>query len=231
MNRRRAFTLVELLVVIAVIAILASILFPVFAQAREAARSNTCAANLRQLGIALQLYGRDHDGRYPPQDPGLPALVLPYVNDISIFRCPSDAAPASTLRALNAEPPLAPNGPRYPGLIRVPAGFGYTSYQYRGGMTVRDRGDTPVAADWAFRHSGAAEVLYLSGRVERIRRASWKPIAPEPPPLPASLGTSGRGSRVAAERNATPFMDQLPLPPNRSGYPGGLSGGIPGAGP
>lgn len=208
MKRRAAFTLVELMVVIAVIAILAAILFPVFAQAREAARSNTCASNLRQLGIALQLYGRDHDGRYPPQNSGLPTLVLPYVNDLTIFRCPSDTHSGSN-RTLTAEPPLAPNGPRYPGLIRVPSGFGYTSYQYRGGMTFRDRGDTPVAGDWEFRHSSAAEVLYLSGRVERIRKESWKRFAPEIPLLP---GTPGRGARAAAEKNATPFLDQLPLP-------------------
>ena len=229
MKRRHAFTLVELMVVLGVIAILAAILFPVFAQAREAARTSTCASNLRQLGIALQLYGRDHDGRYPPQDPGLPALVLPYVNDLSIFRCPSDSHSGSS-RTLTAEPPLAPNGPRYPGLIRVPAGFGYTSYQYRGGMTLRDRGDTPVAGDWEFRHSGAAEVLYLSGRLERIRKESWKPIAPEIPLLTITPGTPGRGTRAASERAATPFLDQLPLPAPKPNHPGGMPAN-PGAGP
>ncbi|MBM3460152.1 MAG: prepilin-type N-terminal cleavage/methylation domain-containing protein, partial [Armatimonadetes bacterium] len=58
---RRAFTLIELLVVIAVIAILAAILFPVFGAAREKARQAVCASNLRQVGMAFQLYVGDYD--------------------------------------------------------------------------------------------------------------------------------------------------------------------------
>ncbi len=64
MNPRRAFTLIELLVVIAIIAVLAAILFPVFAQAREAARKATCQSNLRQIGLAFAQYVQDNDGCY-----------------------------------------------------------------------------------------------------------------------------------------------------------------------
>lgn len=49
---KRAFTLIELLVVIAIIAILAAILFPVFAQAKEAAKKTGCLSNTKQVGIA-----------------------------------------------------------------------------------------------------------------------------------------------------------------------------------
>jgi prepilin-type N-terminal cleavage/methylation domain-containing protein len=48
--RRPAFTLIELLLVIAIIAILAAILFPVFARAREAARATQCRSNLKRMG-------------------------------------------------------------------------------------------------------------------------------------------------------------------------------------
>jgi prepilin-type N-terminal cleavage/methylation domain-containing protein/prepilin-type processing-associated H-X9-DG protein len=62
MNERRAFTLIELLVVIAVIAILAAILLPTLGQAKLSARRMTCVNNLRQLGLASQMYWDDHDG-------------------------------------------------------------------------------------------------------------------------------------------------------------------------
>lgn len=63
--KRRGFTLIELLVVIAIIAILAAILFPVFAQAREAARKTSCTSNLKQVGIAFGLYTQDFDECFP----------------------------------------------------------------------------------------------------------------------------------------------------------------------
>ena len=64
-TRTRAFTLIELLVVIAIIAILAAILFPVFARARESARRSNCLSNLKQIGVAFQLYAQDYDETYP----------------------------------------------------------------------------------------------------------------------------------------------------------------------
>lgn len=62
---RRGFTLVELLVVLAVVALLAAMLLPVFASARENARESHCISNLRQLGAAIQLYQQDYDELFP----------------------------------------------------------------------------------------------------------------------------------------------------------------------
>jgi prepilin-type N-terminal cleavage/methylation domain-containing protein/prepilin-type processing-associated H-X9-DG protein len=62
---RSGFTLIELLVVIAIIAILAAILFPVFAQAREAARKTSCLSNMKQIDLAWQMYAQDYDETFP----------------------------------------------------------------------------------------------------------------------------------------------------------------------
>jgi prepilin-type N-terminal cleavage/methylation domain-containing protein len=59
-RRNSGFTLIELLVVIGIIALLVALLFPVFSKVRESARRTNCASNLRQCGIALQMYAGDN---------------------------------------------------------------------------------------------------------------------------------------------------------------------------
>ena len=95
----RAFTLIELLVVIAIIAILAAILFPVFAQAREAARKASCVSNLKQIGSSVMMYTQDYDENTTPAflyytngNADLvwwPDLVRPYVKNEQVYLCPS----------------------------------------------------------------------------------------------------------------------------------------------
>lgn len=62
---KRAFTLIELLVVIAIIAILAAILFPVFAQAKDAAKKTSALSNVKQSGTSLMIYTTDYDDMFP----------------------------------------------------------------------------------------------------------------------------------------------------------------------
>jgi prepilin-type N-terminal cleavage/methylation domain-containing protein/prepilin-type processing-associated H-X9-DG protein len=64
-RQRRAFTLVELLTVIAIIGILAAILIPVVGRARESARATECSSGLRQITLALFLYSADNRGFLP----------------------------------------------------------------------------------------------------------------------------------------------------------------------
>jgi prepilin-type N-terminal cleavage/methylation domain-containing protein/prepilin-type processing-associated H-X9-DG protein len=67
MNKlHRGVTLIELLTALAILALLITLLFPVFAAAREKARQSTCASNLHQIGQAFSLYSQDYEDRYPP---------------------------------------------------------------------------------------------------------------------------------------------------------------------
>ncbi|MDM7462000.1 MAG: prepilin-type N-terminal cleavage/methylation domain-containing protein, partial [bacterium] len=102
-TKRNGFTLIEVLVVIAIIAILAAILFPVFAQAREKARQTQCMSNLRQSATAVLMYVQDADERFPmalyapAQRTGGGNCVMtvfdviqPYMKNTGIMQCPRD---------------------------------------------------------------------------------------------------------------------------------------------
>ena len=93
----RGFTLIELLVVITIIAILASILFPVFSRARAKARQTACLSNVKQLSLAINMYTQDYDEMLIPSRQGFnggplgliwPAYLSPYARNTQVFTCP-----------------------------------------------------------------------------------------------------------------------------------------------
>ncbi len=105
-HRSKGFTLIEILVVIAIIAILAAILFPVFARARENARRSSCQSNLKQIGLAMMQYTQDFDETMPsifnqnsnirmPNGSIAPIapwyqMIYPYMKNIQVLNCPSE---------------------------------------------------------------------------------------------------------------------------------------------
>jgi len=123
--RKRGFTLVELLVVIAAISVLAAMLLPAVAKAREKARSAQCVDNLRQWALAYRMYGDDNEDFLPRRGQGVQVLaqidrpsdwfnalpvylglpsfqrmitnnIKPAAHDQSVFICPTANDPGGT---------------------------------------------------------------------------------------------------------------------------------------
>ncbi len=115
--RKSGFTLVELLIVLAILSLLMALLYPVFAHARQKARQTTCASNLRQIGLAAMQYSGDNDGlmfhtRNHADDSGLvtewsfcwnplaaPGITVdaacgplaPFLKNANVWYCPSSS--------------------------------------------------------------------------------------------------------------------------------------------
>ena len=98
---RRGFSLIELLIILAIITILAGFLFPVLAKARESARGAVCISNFKQVGAATMLYLADYNDQFTPVNQQLVdvpnsrndrtwvQLLLPYSRNFNSFFCPS----------------------------------------------------------------------------------------------------------------------------------------------
>lgn len=99
--RRNGFTLIELLVVIAIIAILAAILFPVLTSAKDKGKQATCQNNVRQLGMAAQMYIENNNGGMWLDADNLGGqrgakssyfkVLFPYTRTYKSWMCPSDS--------------------------------------------------------------------------------------------------------------------------------------------
>lgn len=99
-SHKKGFTLTELLIVIAIIAVLGGIAYPVSMSAIAKSREATCLSNLRSIGVGLQGYLQDNGNRLPElalgrdgkgsPEPVLETVLLPYVENAAAFHCPAD---------------------------------------------------------------------------------------------------------------------------------------------
>ena len=74
--KTKIFTLIELMVVLAIIGILASLLIPALGKARESARSAVCLNNIKQIGLAISMYENDDEGILPQIDKSIAISLL-----------------------------------------------------------------------------------------------------------------------------------------------------------
>jgi len=102
-ERAAAFTLLELLVVMAIIGVLASLLLPALSRSKESARAVACMSNLRQIGVGLQLYIQENNNHLPvmrdvststnpptPLLPGPNTVLAAQLGNVAVLDCPSD---------------------------------------------------------------------------------------------------------------------------------------------
>jgi prepilin-type processing-associated H-X9-DG protein len=191
------FTLLELTFIIAVIGILAAILLPALAKARETGRRTACSSNLQQIGLAIHLYSVEHEGELPWSGGGNDArcfadLNPEYIPDPAIYGCPSDPGYDRNI-------PFTTTGQNEDGSFRQ-------SYEYLGAWTNRPISidlDNPILKspnipiawdifsasrkDITVRNHvpSGGNIVFIDGSVEFLRTKAWH--APNLPILPAGI--------------------------------------------
>ncbi|MFH1664705.1 MAG: type II secretion system protein [Candidatus Omnitrophota bacterium] len=135
---KKGFTIRELVLVFAAVFIMGYLLMPFVKSINRNMERTICSNNLREIGLALYIYAREHDGKFPP---GIKTLYdEQYLNDEKMLNCP---------------------GSKEQGFLEDP------DYIYIAGLSVRDPSTKILLRDKAKNHSsGGQNVLYVNGSVE-----------------------------------------------------------------
>ncbi len=197
MKKSRAFTLVEVIVVVSIIALLSAILLPVFNRARDMGKRASCQSNLKQIAIAIESYKQDNSGFYPGLcvdgnsdnlcnlgDYGWASHILPYTKSSQIYQCPTESLSAGgeqtsrfTDYYLNYAFSELENRNILESTLTFPANSilvgdgdgnsGVSFYTFNGGSGVP--ANALLAQSGAGRHSDGANYLFCDGHVKWLK--------------------------------------------------------------
>lgn len=170
--KNSAFSLVELVVVLGILAMLVSLAVPEFGRMQDKARSAQCAGNLRQIGVAVSLYTGDNDATFPvietnPSDPVYPPEVAakpiletlgPYGVTEEVLKCRSDLARGNHFQTLGSSYEWRP-------LFDGESTVNPVIYTRRGAFQVRIS-RLRLCTDFDSLHNGRQNTLYADGRVK-----------------------------------------------------------------
>jgi prepilin-type N-terminal cleavage/methylation domain-containing protein/prepilin-type processing-associated H-X9-DG protein len=190
-TRQRAFTLIELLVVMVIIAVSPALLLPVLASARAKARASQCLSNLKQLGLAVQMYAQDWDGVTPPAYYAAgPArfrwhqIIQPYAKNTEIYRCLEGPNYVDPFTGLYMSYGMNSTNDGYAcfwygvseSRIEDPAGTIYLADSADGAYYVYWSDTAPHERRVAKRHHAGANLLFCDGHgkwQQQTKRSQW----------------------------------------------------------
>lgn len=144
--RRKGFTLMELSIALCLIVLGLTAFVVVYSGSRGSARRAICLSNLRNLGVALQLYSHDNDGFFPPDLP----VLDPYVRNREVFRCPE-----------------ADRGRKSEGAFVI-------DFIYRPGLSNEDVASEPIAGDDEPRHERGGNIVTVDGAARWWPTSRWR---------------------------------------------------------
>lgn len=181
--RASGFTLLELVVVIAILAMLAALLLPAVQQTRAASRRMQCASNLRQIGLAMHAYHSDH-GNFP-MGVWMPphTTLLPYVDQVPLYNLIATDFPQNAVQAqwYPVPPYVCPSDPRTNGPLArsnyaINEGSGTQQYGFNGFWNSSGALRARDASDGLSNTAAFAEILSAEG-IDNPGRQTW--LTPE----------------------------------------------------
>jgi prepilin-type processing-associated H-X9-DG protein len=173
---KRAFTLVEILVFLALVTLLAAILWPVFMRPRENVHRYSCQSNLKQIGLGFIQYVQDYNEKFPSArvtaSTGWADVLLPYIKSTQLFRCPAAPMAANGFSSdyfYNRNLARAPYNSISEMALTIMSGDGADNAPTWNSISLLPPAWTATPHSPSLRHLDAAYYLFADGHVKSLK--------------------------------------------------------------